>query len=58
MKDLKNQYPLPKTILNEEQEVILDLYLKSLDQFLDSARESETAQVEIETLHLKRILTK
>lgn len=46
------------TILNEEQENVLDLYLTRLDSFLSEAQESENIEVETETLHLKKILTK
>lgn len=46
------------TILNEEQEAVLDMYLANLDKFLATIQESENVQVETETLHLKKILTK
>lgn len=46
------------TILNEEQEAVLDMYLANLDKFLVTIQESENVQVETETLHLKKILTK
>ena len=46
------------TILNEEQEAVLDMYLANLDNFLATIQESENVQVETETLHLKKILTK
>ena len=58
IKEDQSQLSKTKKILSAEQEEILDLYLKNLDEFLDSAKESEKAQVEIETLHLKKILTK
>lgn len=46
------------SILNEEQEAVLDMYLANLDKFLATIQESENVQVETETLHLKKILTK
>ncbi len=45
-------------VLSREQEVLLETYLESLDDFYSSLQESEKVQAEIETLHLKRILTK
>ncbi len=45
-------------LLTQEQEALLDLYINSLDNFMEAIRESEKLQVKIETLHLKRILTK
>lgn len=45
-------------VLTPEQEAILDLYLKHLDTYLEDLKESEKIQVKIETLHLKKILTK
>jgi uncharacterized protein related to proFAR isomerase len=47
-----------KKILTTEQEAILDLYVSNLDNFFENLKKSEKVQVEIETLHLKRILTK
>ncbi len=44
------------SVLTSEQDAILDLYLQKLDDFYESLEESEKIQVEIETLHLKRIL--
>jgi hypothetical protein len=46
------------SVLTPEQEAILDMYLTHLDTFLEDLKVSEKIQVEIETLHLKRILTK
>jgi hypothetical protein len=37
---------------------VLDLYIKHLDTFFEDQKELEKLQVEIETLHLKRILDK
>jgi len=46
------------SVLTSEQDAVLNLYLKNLDNFFEAVRETEKIQVEIETLHLKRILTK
>ena len=46
------------SVLTDEQDAILDMYLKSLDTFWEEIKNSEKVQVEIETQHLKRILTK
>jgi hypothetical protein len=53
----KEQAPRPG-ILTPEQEAVLDLYIKHLDTFFEDQKELEKLQVEIETLHLKRILDK
>ena len=45
-------------VLTPEQEALLDLYIQKLDQFFEDVKTSEKIQVEIETLHLKRLLTK
>ncbi len=45
-------------VLTVEQDVILDMYIQKLDAFFENLKESEKIQVEIETLHLKRIVTK
>jgi hypothetical protein len=44
------------SFLTADQEAVLDKYLQQLDIFLEKSKESERVQVEIETLHLKRIL--
>lgn len=46
------------SILTPEQEEILDLYITHLDEFYKALKQAEKVQVEIETLHLKKILTK
>lgn len=43
-------------VLTSEQDVILDSYIQKLDDFFENLKESEKIQVEIETLHLKRIV--
>ncbi|MGV3503577.1 MAG: hypothetical protein ACO1O1_07700 [Adhaeribacter sp.] len=43
-------------LLTAEQEQILDKYLQNLDHVFENMKASERIQVEIETLHLKRIL--
>lgn len=45
-------------ILTAEQEAVLDMYINNLDEFFNATKEFDKTQVEIETLHLKRILTK
>ncbi|GEO07183.1 hypothetical protein AAE02nite_48470 [Adhaeribacter aerolatus] len=45
-------------ILTPEQDALLDLYIKKLDDYFENVKASEKMQVEIETLHLKKILTK
>ncbi len=52
----KEEIPQPR-ILTPEQDVLLNMYLKNLDNFFENIKESEKIQVEIETLHLKRILS-
>lgn len=47
----------PVTILTQEQDEVLDLYLKRLDEYLENQKDAEKVEVEIETLHLKRILS-
>ncbi|WP_192821025.1 hypothetical protein [Rufibacter sp. LB8] len=51
--------PVAKPILTltKDQEALLDLYLQNLDSFLENLKDAEKIQVEIETLHLKKILT-
>lgn len=44
------------TLLTPEQEALLDQYVQHLDEVLENIRESDKMQVEIEMLHLKRIL--
>jgi hypothetical protein len=53
----KNKKIPQDIILTAEQEEILDLYLANLDTIFEEIKESEKMQVEIETLHLKRILS-
>ncbi|MFT2007898.1 hypothetical protein ACMA1I_04420 [Pontibacter sp. 13R65] len=45
-------------VLTQEQDALLDLYSEHLDRYFESIKASEKVQVEIETLHLKRILSK
>ncbi|QCR21546.1 hypothetical protein C1N53_03755 [Pontibacter sp. SGAir0037] len=47
-----------RSVLTEEQDALLDLYIQHLDNFFEDIKKSEKIQVEIETLHLKRILKK
>ena len=52
----KNNVTPPASILTTDQEAILDLYIQSLDNYFEQIKQSEKTQVEIETMHLKRIL--
>ena len=45
-------------VLNQEQEELLDLYIQELDSFYEELRQAEKTAITIETLHLKRILTR
>jgi hypothetical protein len=45
-------------ILTPMQDALLDLYIKKLDDYFENVKATEKMQVEIETLHLKKILTK
>lgn len=53
----KQNTPL-EIVLTPEQEEILDLYINNLDNFFEEVKQSEKTQVEIETMHLKRLLSK
>ena len=56
---IDNSKPVnPDSVLSAEQEAILELYLENLDNFFEEVKQSEKTQVEIETLHLKRILSR
>ena len=44
-------------ILSDEQEAVLDLYIRHIDNIFEEMKLSEKLQVEIETQHLKRILS-
>ena len=57
METENNKHIKQDSILSEEQEAILDLYIESLDSFFEEVKQSEITQVEIETLHLKRLLS-
>lgn len=54
----KNKNIILESVLTSEQDAILDIYIQHLDNFFEEVKESEKTQVEIETLHLKRILSK
>jgi hypothetical protein len=55
--DHKSTTP-PHGILTQEQDAVLDLYIQHLDNIFEELKLSEKLQVEIETLHLKKILSK
>ena len=50
------QKPL-RSILTEEQEALLDRYILRLESKYESLKLAEKIQIEIETEHLKRILS-
>jgi hypothetical protein len=54
----KKLYQPTGNVLNPEQEELLDLYLQHLDSFFEGLKKTNVLQVEIETMHLKKILTK
>lgn len=59
MKDNKTQpvTQVQDVVLTDEQEHILDLYIRNLDNFFEEIKQAEKTQVDIETTHLKRILS-
>lgn len=54
----KKKHESQHSILTAEQDAILDMYLDRLDDYFKNIKEREEMEVEIETLHLKRLLTK
>lgn len=44
-------------LLNTDQEALLDQYILHLDVYFEALRRADAIQVEIETQHLKKILT-
>ena len=57
MADTKDLHNASHSILTENQEDLLDLYIESLDRYREELKASEKIQVEIETRHLKKILS-
>ncbi|WP_202916004.1 hypothetical protein [Pontibacter pamirensis] len=57
MAEDKDQKKTSKTILTDEQEELLDLYIQNLDGYYEELKASDAIQVEIETQHLKKILS-
>lgn len=53
----KKEHMPPKKLLTPEQEELLDLYIQKLDTHYEKLKTSEKIQVEIETEHLKKILS-
>lgn len=47
-----------ENMLSEEQQALLDMYIKNLDEYLAALKANEKREVEIETQHLKSVLTK
>lgn len=56
MADVRNDMK-SNQLLNEAQEDVLNLYLLRLDNYIEKMKDAEKTQVEIETLHLRKILT-
>jgi hypothetical protein len=54
--DKPKQTPL-HSILTEEQDALLDSYILKMESKYESLKLAEKIQVEIETEHLKRILS-
>ena len=57
MADEKAQPNAPQRILTQEQDALLDLYIQNLDLYMEELRASDAIHVEIETQHLKKILS-
>jgi hypothetical protein len=57
-KDKKEEVSTQHRILSSEQEAVLDLYIQHIDNIFEEMKLSEKLQVEIETQHLKRILSR
>ncbi|MFD3001064.1 hypothetical protein ACFS7Z_11865 [Pontibacter toksunensis] len=53
----KEQHKTSSRILTEEQEELLDLYIQNLDGYYMELQATDAIQVEIETQHLKKILS-
>ena len=58
IRDNKEGITQQESMLSQDQEAVLDLYIRHLDNIFEEMKLSEKLQVEIETQHLKRILTK
>lgn len=56
--DKKDKHINQERVLTQEQDTLLDLYIQHLDSFFEEVKTAEKTQVEIETMHLKRILSK
>lgn len=54
----KREQSLQGAILTPEQEELLDLYIQKLDSYYEELLQAEKTEVAIETLHLRRILSK
>lgn len=57
MATAKEQHKTSNSILTEEQEELLDLYIHNLDGYYMELQATDKIQVEIETQHLKKILS-
>ncbi|WP_181884998.1 hypothetical protein [Pontibacter diazotrophicus] len=57
MADEKDRKKASNNVLTAEQDDLLDLYIQNLDGYYEELRASDAIQVEIETQHLKKILS-
>lgn len=57
MEDPKPKLTPMRSILTVEQEALLDGYIQKLESKYESLKLAEKIQVEIETEHLKRIIS-
>ena len=57
MAEDKAQHNAPQRFLTPEQESLLDLYIQNLDGYMEELKAADAIQVEIETQHLKKILS-
>jgi hypothetical protein len=53
----RERHTTPDNPLTREQEELLNLYIQKLDSCYEQIKNSEKVQVEIETMHLKKILS-
>ena len=57
MAEDKAQHDTLPRILTPEQEALLNLYIQNLDGYMAELKAADAIQVEIETQHLKKILS-
>ncbi|WP_439882323.1 hypothetical protein ACSX1A_03980 [Pontibacter sp. MBLB2868] len=54
----KTRHLTPHALLSREQEELLDRYIQKLDSYFEELKAAEKLRVEIETEHLKKILSR